>query len=69
MPAAMLEPLHPVQIEGFKRMSPAQKFQMARSPLAPFLEPLERLGLPYCVTGSVAASVYGEGAASWLVAP
>jgi hypothetical protein len=29
-------------------------------PLAPFLEPLERLGLPYCVTGSVAASVYGE---------
>ena len=32
----------------------------ARSPLAIFLEPLERLGLPYCVTGSVAASVYGE---------
>ena len=32
----------------------------ARSPLAPFLEPLERLGLPYCITGSVAASVYGE---------
>ena len=32
----------------------------ARSPLALFLEPLERLGLPYCVTGSVAASVYGE---------
>jgi hypothetical protein len=32
----------------------------ARSPLAPFLEPLERLDLPYCVTGSVAASVYGE---------
>ena len=31
-----------------------------RSPLEPFLEPLERLGLPYCVTGSVAASVYGE---------
>jgi hypothetical protein len=30
------------------------------SPLALFLEPLERLGLPYCVTGSVAASVYGE---------
>lgn len=30
------------------------------SPLAPFIEPLERLGLPYCVTGSVAASVYGE---------
>jgi hypothetical protein len=28
--------------------------------LNPFLEPLERLGLPYCVTGSVAASVYGE---------
>lgn len=31
-----------------------------RDLLAPFLEPLERLGLPYCVTGSVAASVYGE---------
>jgi hypothetical protein len=29
-------------------------------PLRPFLEPLDRLGLPYCVTGSVAASVYGE---------
>jgi hypothetical protein len=32
----------------------------APDPLAPFLDPLERLGLPYCVTGSVAASVYGE---------
>lgn len=32
----------------------------ARDPLAPFLGPLERLGVPYCVTGSVAASVYGE---------
>lgn len=32
----------------------------APEPLAPFLEPLERLGLPYCITGSVAASVYGE---------
>jgi len=32
----------------------------APSPLAPFVDPLERLGLPYCVTGSVAASVYGE---------
>ena len=32
----------------------------ARSPLAPFLEPFELLGLPYCITGSVAASVYGE---------
>lgn len=32
----------------------------APSPLAPFLEPLELLGLPYCITGSVAASVYGE---------
>ena len=28
--------------------------------MSPFLGPLERLGLPYCVTGSVAASVYGE---------
>lgn len=32
----------------------------APSPLAPFIEPLERLGVPYCITGSVAASVYGE---------
>ena len=32
----------------------------APSPLGPFLDPLERLGLPYCITGSVAASVYGE---------
>jgi hypothetical protein len=32
----------------------------APSPVAPFIEPLERLGLPYCITGSVAASVYGE---------
>lgn len=32
----------------------------APSPLAPFLEPLELLGFPYCITGSVAASVYGE---------
>ena len=32
----------------------------APSPLAVFLDPLERLGLPYCITGSVAASVYGE---------
>ena len=32
----------------------------APSPLSPFLEPLERLGIPYCITGSVAASVYGE---------
>jgi hypothetical protein len=29
----------------------------ARDPFAPYPEPLERLGLPYCVTGSVAASV------------
>ena len=28
----------------------------APDPFAPFLEPLERLALPYCVTGSVAAS-------------
>ena len=26
--AAMNEPLHPVQIEGFRRMTPAQKLQM-----------------------------------------
>jgi hypothetical protein len=32
----------------------------APSPFAAFLEPLERLALPYYVTGSVAASVYGE---------
>jgi hypothetical protein len=32
----------------------------APDPFAPFLDPLERLALPYCVTGSVAASVYGE---------
>ena len=32
----------------------------APSPFGAFLEPLERLALPYCVTGSVAASVYGE---------
>ncbi len=30
------------------------------SPLQPFIEPLERLGFPYCITGSVAASIYGE---------
>lgn len=32
----------------------------APDPLALFIEPLERLALRYCVTGSVAASVYGE---------
>ena len=32
----------------------------APSPFAPFIEPLEHLGIPYCITGSVAASVYGE---------
>jgi len=32
----------------------------APSPFRAFLEPLEALQLPYCVTGSVAASVYGE---------
>jgi hypothetical protein len=32
----------------------------APSPFAAFLGPLELLSLPYCVTGSVAASVYGE---------
>ena len=32
----------------------------APSPFAPFIDPLERLGVPYCITGSVAASVYGE---------
>ncbi len=30
------------------------------SPLQPFIDPLERLGFPYCITGSVAASIYGE---------
>jgi hypothetical protein len=25
---SMLEPLHPVQIEGFRRMTPAEKLQM-----------------------------------------
>jgi hypothetical protein len=28
--------------------------------LEPFIGPLERLGAPYCVTGSVAASAYGQ---------
>jgi hypothetical protein len=28
MARAMHEPLHPVQIEGFRRMTPAQKLQM-----------------------------------------
>lgn len=32
----------------------------ALEPYRFFIEPLERLGLPYCVTGSVAAGVYGE---------
>jgi hypothetical protein len=32
----------------------------APSPLASFIDPLEHLGLAYCITGSVAASVYGE---------
>jgi hypothetical protein len=32
----------------------------APEPLGLFLEPLERLAFPYCVTGSVASSVYGE---------
>ncbi len=31
MPPVMLEPLHPVQIEGFKRMTPAQKLEMVTS--------------------------------------
>jgi len=26
----------------------------------PFIDPLERLDLPYCITGSVASSIYGE---------
>ena len=32
----------------------------APDPFAPFLDRLEHLALPYCITGSVAASVYGE---------
>lgn len=28
MHGAMHEPIHPVQIEGFRRMTPAQKLQM-----------------------------------------
>lgn len=32
----------------------------APSDFAAFLGPLETLGLPYCVTGSVAAGIYGE---------
>lgn len=32
----------------------------APDPFAPFIERLEHLALPYCITGSVAASVYGE---------
>lgn len=32
----------------------------APDPFAPFLDRLERLARPYCITGSVAASVYGE---------
>lgn len=29
-------------------------------PFSYFLEPLERLGIPYCITGSVAAGQYGQ---------
>jgi hypothetical protein len=29
-------------------------------PIGAFIIPLETLGQPYCVTGSVAASIYGE---------
>jgi len=32
----------------------------APDPFAPYLVPLELLAIPYCITGSVAASVYGE---------
>jgi len=32
----------------------------APSPFAPFIEPLERLGIPYCITGSVAATALGR---------
>ena len=51
----------------------------APSAFAPFLDPLERLALPYCITGSVAASVYGEprltvdidlgGSGAWIAPP
>jgi hypothetical protein len=30
------------------------------NPFRPFIDPLEQLRLNYCVTGSVAASIYGE---------
>jgi len=28
IPGAMVEPMHPLQIEGFRRMTPAQKLSM-----------------------------------------
>jgi hypothetical protein len=28
IPGAMIEPMHPLQIEGFRRMTPAQKLSM-----------------------------------------
>ena len=28
IPGAMIEPVHPLQIEGFRRMTPAQKLSM-----------------------------------------
>src|SRR5438067_1894002 len=44
----------------FGRKSVGVCFMPLPETLRVFLEPLERLALPYAVTGSVAASFYGE---------